>query len=60
LDPSCMRADALATAFMVLGPQKGYQLAERERLPVLFIIKGEDGFFEKATPEFNKNILSKG
>ena len=60
LDASCMRADALATAFMVLGPQKGYQLAERERLPVLFIIKGEDGFFEKATPEFNKNIPSKG
>jgi thiamine biosynthesis lipoprotein len=60
LDPSCMRADALATAFMVLGPQKGYQLAERERLPVLFIIKGADGFFEKATPEFNKNIRSKG
>ena len=48
------------TAFMVLGPQKGYQLAERERLPVLFIVKGADGFFEKATPEFNKNIPSKG
>ncbi|MBT5874308.1 MAG: FAD:protein FMN transferase [Candidatus Latescibacteria bacterium] len=49
LDSSCMRADALATAFMVLGPQEGYRLAEREGLSALFIIKGEDGFFEKAT-----------
>jgi len=60
LDSSCMRADALATALMVLGPQKGYQLAERERLSVLFIIKGEDGFFEKSTAGFKKHTLSKG
>ena len=57
LDSTCMRADALATAFMVLGPQVGYRLAERESLSALFIIKGEDGFFEKATTGF-KNLNS--
>ncbi len=60
LDSSCMRADALATALMVLGPQEGYRLAEREKLAVLFIIKGKDGFFEKATPALMGLTKSKG
>ena len=60
LDSSCMRADALATALMVLGPQEGYRLAERERLAALFIIKEGDGFFEKATTGFTKLTKSKG
>jgi len=60
LDTSCMRADALATALMVLGPQEGYRLAEREKLAVLFIVKGQDGFFEKATPALMGLTKSKG
>jgi len=60
LDSSCMRADALATALMVLGPQEGYRLAQREKLAVLFIVKGKDGFFEKATPALMGLTKSKG
>lgn len=56
LDRSCTRADALATALMVLGPDAGYDLALRERLPVLFIIKSHAGFVEKSTPDF-RNVL---
>jgi len=54
LDSSCMRADALATALLVLGPEEGYALAEKEDLPALLVIKSDDGFVEKATPEFEK------
>lgn len=52
LDTTCMRADALATALIVLGPQEGYQLAEKENKAALFIIKSEDGFIEKETTKF--------
>ena len=59
LDSTCMRADALATALIVLGPQEGYQLAERENIAALFIIKGDDGFFEKETTHFKRLIYDK-
>jgi len=54
LAASCTRADALATALMVLGPEDGYNLAIAEDLAALFIIKGETGFVEEATPRFEK------
>jgi thiamine biosynthesis lipoprotein len=59
LDSSCMRADALATALIVLGPEKGFQLAEKESNAALFIIKGEDGFFEKETTKFKREYYDK-
>ncbi len=42
LDPSCTRADALATAMMVLGPDAGLELANRAGLAVLFLVRSED------------------
>jgi len=54
LCPSCARADALATALMVLGPEAGYKLAIRQRLAALLVIKGDAGFVEKATPRFTQ------
>ena len=58
VDPSCMRADALATALMILGPEKGLKLAHRNNLAALFIIKGKDGFVERETVEFNSFVKS--
>lgn len=51
-DASSARADALATALMVLGPDAGYSLAVREGLPCLFIRRGGEGWSEKMTPAF--------
>ena len=56
LDASCARADALATALMVLGPQQGYELAAREKLAVLMIVRGDDGFIEKTTRAFDDAV----
>jgi len=43
---SCMDADAWATAFMVLGPEQGKALAEKECLDVLFIQRVDKTFVE--------------
>ena len=46
IDHSCARADAYATTLMVLGPDKGMQLAEKLSLPVLFLVRVKKGVFE--------------
>ena len=40
-------ADALATAFSVLGPDETMRLADEENLMVFAIIRGKDGFEER-------------
>ncbi|MGE0643733.1 MAG: FAD:protein FMN transferase [Nitrospira sp.] len=46
LAQTSMSADAWATAFQVLGPERGMAIAERLQLPVLFVIE-HDGQFEE-------------
>lgn len=55
---STMRADALSTALMVLGPEAGLELATREKLAAFFIVKRGDGFEEIAAPEFAPYLIS--
>jgi thiamine biosynthesis lipoprotein len=53
VEPLCVRADALATALMVLGPEEGYRLAEELNLAALFLVRNEDGAFtELSTAPF--------
>ena len=54
LSDTTMKADAWATALMVLGPEEGYKVAEQQKMAVLFIIKTEQGFVERATPLFSE------
>ena len=50
----CASADAYATALMVLGPEKGYALAERLDLGACFIERAPDGsLVDRATPAFD-------
>ena len=44
---SCMTADGLATALGVLGPDEGFELAERQDIPALFLIRVAEGTFEE-------------
>ncbi len=54
VDHTCMRADALASGLLVLGPEAGYELAVQEDLAVLFLIRtDEGGIEERATPSFD-------
>ena len=56
LSPSSTMADAWATAFMVLGAKKGYDLAMQNELAVLFLIKDGANVEEIMTPYFKKLI----
>lgn len=50
---TCLEADGLATALMVLGPDEGLRRAEESGLAVLFLLfDGHGGFDERATPAF--------
>jgi len=51
---SCMLADGLATAINVMGPDKGYEFALKEGLPIYMIIRKDKGFVIKMTPSFKK------
>ena len=49
----CASADALATALMVLGPQKGYASATQRKLAAYFIVRTPHGELEdRMTPAF--------
>jgi len=56
VDPSCARADALATALMVLGDEKGLSLAEHLGVQAFFIVKSDNGFIERQTSGFGQFI----
>jgi FAD:protein FMN transferase len=44
--------DAWATALNVLGPERGYALAQRHGLAAMFIVKEGGGWRSSATPQF--------
>jgi thiamine biosynthesis lipoprotein len=54
---SAMRAEALATAIMVMGPEEGYRLALDEALAAQLIIRSEEQLRVMATPQFERFLL---
>ncbi len=42
----CAYADAMATALFVLGPDRGFTLAEERGIAAYFIVRGADGSFD--------------
>lgn len=59
IDESTARADALATTYMILGPEAAEALASKQGQAVYFIYKGEgDGFEDYVSAEFKRYIGS--
>ena len=54
LAETSMQADAWATAFQVLGPERGMAIAERLHLPVLFVIEQNGQFEERVCCAFQR------
>ena len=52
VDEMAFRADALATALLVLGPEEGLALANNEGLAVLMLIRANGGFEERRSAAF--------
>jgi thiamine biosynthesis lipoprotein len=55
---SCMEADALSTAMMVMGPDAGHAFARGLRISAIFMVKDGRSIREVATPEFAKYNLA--
>lgn len=55
---SAMTADGLATAINVMGPDKGFALAQAEGLAVYLIIKTDDGFTARYTEQFKPYMVN--
>lgn len=52
--PTCIKADALATALSVMGPQQGYQWAQDNGVAALMVDRTSDGFREQATSHWDQ------
>ncbi|MDM3869913.1 FAD:protein FMN transferase [Porticoccus sp. W117] len=55
---NCARADALATAFMVMGTERALALAEKLQLPVYLLVKQGDGFEARHSTYFEPYLNS--
>jgi FAD:protein FMN transferase len=53
---SCATADAWATALMVAGPEAGFDLAVREGLPALFLVRDGETIREESTPQMRQYL----
>lgn len=51
--PETRKADAFATALMVLGPQAGFRLAESKGIAALFVVRTDSGYTDLLTRAFN-------
>ncbi|WP_442485588.1 FAD:protein FMN transferase [Aeoliella sp. SH292] len=52
--PTCMEADALATALTVMGPEKGLAWATEHKIAAVLVERTDDGFRELVTPAWAK------
>lgn len=52
LTPTCLEADALATALLVMGEARGYDWCEQHEVAAMFLIRRGDKIVEKRTPKF--------
>jgi thiamine biosynthesis lipoprotein len=57
---SCLEADAWATALLVAGPDQALELAKRNGLDVLLIIRHGETFRDLLTPGFARHIQPTG
>lgn len=57
LAETCLEADALATALLVMGPERGYNWAVREKLAAMFVSRTDDNTWtEQTTPAWDALI----
>lgn len=55
---SCAKADGIATAIDVMGPELGLKFADKMELPIFMIVRDGNNFVEKMNKNF-ENILTK-
>jgi thiamine biosynthesis lipoprotein len=56
IDDSTADADALATAFLVMGDERGMILAEKADIAAFFLLRTDDGVKERTSPAFDAMV----
>lgn len=56
LDPDCARADALATALMVMGDERAREFCEKNQLAAYLLIHAKEATMEYVSPAFQKFV----
>lgn len=57
VEQSCAKADALATALMVMGEEKGFAFAKDHQLAAYFIYRDKGDFLQRMTDYFSPFLL---
>ena len=58
-DKNCMRADALATAFMAMGEEKGLKFANKYKIPVILFTRNEYNETQMISSNAAQKLLDK-
>jgi thiamine biosynthesis lipoprotein len=56
ISDSAMKADALATALSVMGPEKGMKFADQNNLETIFLLKENGEYVVKLSESFKKTL----
>jgi FAD:protein FMN transferase len=56
---TCLEADAWDTALLVMGPERGFDYAEKNGIAALFIVRGETSDIVRVTPAWRAKFNDK-
>ncbi|MFN8708798.1 MAG: FAD:protein FMN transferase, partial [Planctomyces sp.] len=54
---SCMMADAWATSMIVLGPERGMQIAQTHQLDVMILMVDENQVIQELSTDYFRSVL---
>ncbi len=53
IHPSALMADGLSTLLLILGPEAGWEYAEKHRIAAFFVMRADTGFVTRSNPAFD-------
>lgn len=53
IHPSALMADGLSTLLLILGPEAGWDYAEKHRIGAFFVMRADKGFVTRSNPTFD-------
>lgn len=54
IHPSALMADGLSTLLLILGPERGWDYAEKHGIGVFFVVRDKDGFVTRTNDVFER------
>ena len=54
LHPQALMADGLSTLLLILGPQRGWEYAEKNAIAAFFVIRADNGFVSRSSAAFER------